>query len=154
MIDTPQILETEAIQTAVIHLHIPHAEMRTAMGPGIAELMAAVGAQGITPSGRWFTRHFKFEPGMFDFEISIPVPRPVTAVGRVKPSVLPATTVARTIYHGGYEGLAGAWPQLDAWIKAQGRTPSPSLWEVYVTDPQANPDPGTWRTELNRPLIG
>ncbi len=27
-----------------------------------------------------------------------------------------------------------------------------SLWECYLTDPESNPDPDTWRTELNRPL--
>jgi effector-binding domain-containing protein len=62
--------------------------------------------------------------------------------------------VARTVYHGAYEGLGAAWQEFDAWIRAQGRKPGPSLWEVYLTDPATNPDPSTWRTELNRPLAG
>ena len=61
--------------------------------------------------------------------------------------------VARTILHGSYEGLAAAWPELDAWIRAQGRQPGPSLVETYLTDPVSNPDPSTWRTELTRPLL-
>ena len=48
--------------------------------------------------------------------------------------------------------LASAWPKLDAWIVAQGRTPGPSLWETYLIDPASNPDPSAWRTELTRPL--
>jgi effector-binding domain-containing protein len=60
--------------------------------------------------------------------------------------------VARTIHHGPYEGLPAAWPQLDAWIREQGRTPGPSLWETYLTDPASSADPATWRTELTRPL--
>ncbi len=32
--------------------------------------------------------------------------------------------------------------------------PAPWIWEVYLTDPRTNPDPSTWRTELNQPLQG
>ena len=35
------------------------------------------------------------------------VERAVEPSGRVRPGELPATAVARTVYHGGYEGLAG-----------------------------------------------
>lgn len=65
---------------------------------------------------------------------------------------LPSATVARTVYHGDYEGLGAAWQEFDAWIVAQGRTPEPSMWEIYLPDPRANSDPAEWRTELNRPL--
>ena len=154
MIDTPHIVQTSAVQTAVIHVTVPREEIRTVMGPGLGELMAALRAQGIAPAGPWLTHHLKMDPAAFDFEICVPVPRPVAPAGRVEPGQLPGATVARTVYHGAYEGLGAAWPQLDAWIAAQGRKPGPSLWEVYLTDPQANPDPSTWRTELNRPLSG
>ena len=86
------------------------------------------------------------------FDIGVPVDRPVTPSGRVKQGQLPAATVARTVYHGSYEGLFGAWQEFEKWIAAQGRTAAPSLWETYLTDPAANPDPKTGRTELTRPL--
>ena len=92
------------------------------------------------------------DPATFDFEIGVPVTAPVAASGRVKAGHLPATTVARTIYHGPYEGLGGAWGEFDAWIAANGHTPRPDLWECYVVGPEASPDPANWRTQLNRPL--
>ena len=94
--------------------------MRNVMAPGITELMAAVAAQGIGPTGPWFTHHLRMDPATFDFEISVPVTAPVAASGRVKAGHLPATTVARTVYHGPYGGLGGAWGELDAWIAANG----------------------------------
>ena len=109
MLDTPQIAQTTNQLTAVIRLTIPRAEIRNVMGPGIAELMAAVAAQGIGPAGPWFTHHLRMDPATFDFEICVPVTAPVAASGRVKAGHLPATTVARTTYHGSYEGLGGAW---------------------------------------------
>lgn len=154
MIDPPRIVQTARVQTAVIHVTVPRSEIRRVMGPGHAELMATLGRQGITPAGRWFTHHLKLDPAVFDFEIGVPVERPVEAIGRVAPGELPATTVARTVYRGGYEGLSSAWQDLGAWITAQGLRPAPSLWEVYVTDPEATPEPASWRTELSRPLLG
>lgn len=51
MIDTPQITQSAAQQTAVIRFTIPRAEIQNVMGPGMGELMAAVAAQGIAPAG-------------------------------------------------------------------------------------------------------
>lgn len=106
MIDTPEILQTAAQQSAAIRLTSPRSEIQRVIGPGLGELMATLAAQGIAPAGRWFTHHFKMQPGVFDFEICVPVTRPVAASGRVVPSTRPAMTVARTRYHGPYEGLA------------------------------------------------
>jgi effector-binding domain-containing protein len=152
MLDTPQITRTVAQATAIIRLTIPREEIRKVMGPGINELMATVAAQGVAPAGPWFTHHLRMDPAIFDFEIGVPVTAPVAAAGRVKPGQLPATKVARTIYHGPYEGLGAAWGEFVAWIAAKGHTPAPDLWECYVSGPESNADPATFRTELNRPL--
>lgn len=61
--------------------------------------------------------------------------------------------VARTIYRGPYEGLGSAWSEFDAWIAAHGHTPAADLWECYAAGPESSPDPASWRTELDRPLI-
>lgn len=153
MIDTPQITQSAAQLTATIRLTVPRAEIRNVMGPGIGELMAAVAAQGIAPAGPVFSHHFRMDPDIFDFEIGVPVTKPVSPAGRVKPGHLPATTVARTIYHGPYEDLGAAWGEFGAWITANGHTPGPDLWECYAAGPESSPDPANWRTELNLPLI-
>lgn len=153
MLDTPHIVMADAQLTAYIHLTIPREEIQNVMGPGIREAMAAVTAQGIKPVGPWFSHHRRMSPDIFDFEICVPVDSPVTPVGRVKAGKLPATKVARTIYRGPYEGLGDAWGEFMGWIVAQGLTPGEDLWERYLTGPESNPDPATWGTELNRPLL-
>lgn len=122
-------------------------------GPGIQELMATLSDQEIKPVGPWFSHHLKMDPATFDFEISVPVTSAVKAAGRVQPGQLPSRTVARTIYHGPYEGLGTAWGELDAWIKFNGHKPADDLWECYVARPESGSDPSKWRTELNRPLV-
>lgn len=154
MIDTPYITETAAQTIAFIHLQIPREEIRHVMGPGITEIFSALKAQGIAHVGPWFTHHLKMSPEQFDFDICVPVSTPVTAVGRVQPGELKARkNVARTVYHGPYEGLSEAWGKFMHWIEANGHRPAPDLWEVYANGPESSPDPANWRTELHRPLL-
>lgn len=154
MIEKPQIAESPAQTTATIRLTIPREQILQVMGPAYRELMTTVAAQGVTPSGPWYSYHYRMDPEIFDFEIGVPVPTPITAARRVKPGHMPATKVVRTVYHGGYEGLEAAWGEFDAWIAAQGLMVGPMLWERYVVGPESNPDPESIRTELCRPLIG
>ncbi len=153
MIDAPRITQTVSQLTANLHLTVPRAEIRNVMGPGLSEVRAAIAAQGVAAAGPWFTHHLKMDPGIFDFEICVPVATPFTASGRVELRRWPATTVARTVYHGAYEGLGSAWGEFDRWIAAGGYTPRPDLLECYVVGPESGADASGWRTELNRPLV-
>lgn len=153
MLESPHITRTEAQQTAVIHLTIPRDQIRHVMGPGIEELMGVVAAQGIGPTGPWFSHHLAMHPDTFDFEIGVPVSGPVQPVGRVSAGSLPGARVARAILHGNYDGLGPGWGEFMGWIESQGHQSAPDLWEVYVKGPESDPDPSTWRTELNKPLI-
>lgn len=153
MLEQTQIVETDARLSAVIRLTIPRDEIQQVMGPAIAEVLATLAAQGIVPAGPVFTYHFRMDPGLFDFEVGVPVATAIAASGRVEPGRLPATTVARTTYHGPYEGLAAAWGEFKAAIAAAGLQPAPALWECYTSGPESGADPARWRTELNQPLL-
>ena len=154
MTGTPRIIQTTAQLTAKIHLTVPRSEIRSVMGPGISEVMAAVQTQGVGPIGPWFTHHLKMDPATFDFEICVPVSSPVAAVGRVVCGETPAVRVARAIYAGPYEGLGAAWGEFDRWIVSNGHVAGPDLYESYLAGPESSPNPADWRTELSRPLIG
>jgi effector-binding domain-containing protein len=154
MIDKPQVVQSPAQLTAVIRMKVARADMPKVMGPAFGELMSAVAAQGAGPAGPVGDHHFRIEPQTFDFEVCVPVTKAVTPVGRVVPSSRPAMKVARTVYHGPYEGLGPAWGEFDAWIAAQGLRPSPELWQTYAAGPESGPDASKWRTVLERPLVG
>src|SRR6266850_1423943 len=121
MISTPQIIQTDAQEAAVIRLTIPRSEMMKVFGPAIRELMAALAAQGVEPVGAVFAHHLKMSPDIFDFELGVQVSSPAKATGRVKPGQLPAVKVARAVYSGPYEGLPSAWGEFDKWMRANGR---------------------------------
>lgn len=149
MLTPPEIVKTKAQPAAVIRLTVPRAKIVEVMGPAMGEVMAAIGAQGIAPAGPIFSHHFRMDPAVFDFEVGVSVSKPVTSVGRVQMSELPAATVARTVYEGSFEGLGAAWGEFGKWIADQGHKPAENLWECYLS----GPDPASNRTELNRPLV-
>lgn len=153
MIEPPRITETQAHHAAVIHLTIPRDQIRNAVGPAINELLTALKAQGVAPAGPMFFYHLKLDPATFDVEVGFPVATPIAAAGRVRPGTLPGAKLAQTIYHGPYEGLVTAWSEFMKWVEAEGHNPAPNLWERYIAGPESSPDPATWRTELNRPLL-
>jgi len=154
MIDAPQVTESVDQLTAFIPLVVPRTEIQAVMGPAIREVYDALAAQRIAPAGPWFTHHRRRPTDTFDFDVCIPVASTVAAAGRVKPGRRPATKVARTVFHGPYDGLAAAWGEFCAWIEANGHTPRADLWECYLLGPESSGDPAAWRTELNQPLAG
>ena len=136
MIDTPQLIQTEEQLNAVIHLTVPRAEISNVIGPAIAEIMSTITAQGAAITGPCFSYRHKRPTDIFDFEAGFPVSQPITAVGRVKMSKLPAVKVVRTIYQGGYEGLGTAWGEF---CKFEGINVQESLWECYLVIPEKYP---------------
>jgi effector-binding domain-containing protein len=154
MIEKPGIVQVEAKPAAVIHLVCKRDEIEQVMDPAHRELWSTLSAQKVEPAGTWFTHHLRRPTATFDFDLGVPVKQAVTPSGRVKPGQLPAAKVARALLRGYYDGLAKAWPELDAWIAAQGLTALPELWEVYLVGPEKDPNPAAWVTELNKPLAG
>lgn len=151
-ITQPEITTSEQQAAAVIHIQIPRSRIQAEMGPAIRELMTTLAGQGMKPIGPMFAHHLTTSSESFDFEVGFPVSEPVTPSGRVKPSELPAAKIARSEYHGEYEGLFQAWGEFGHWMKSAGLTGRGDLWERYVSGPESDPDPRTWLTELCIPL--
>jgi effector-binding domain-containing protein len=150
----PDIATIDSTGTAVVHLTTPEAELGGVFAPVIAEVMDAVAAQGLQPTGPLFARYFKMEGGMFELEIGVPVGRTVQKAGRVEPGELPRGRVARTIHAGAYDGLRQAWKDFGEWVHAEGYRPRGAFWERYLAGPTSNRDPNSWRTELVIPIEG
>lgn len=152
MIETPHLTQTEPQHTAVVRVTVPRHQIQEAMDPAIQEVLTAVAAQGLKPTGPVFSRHFRIDPEVFDFEVGVPVAGPITASGRVQPGELPAARVARTVLHGDYDRLGEAWGQFMAWLQQEGHSVGTGLWESYSVGPESSSNPADWRTELNVPL--
>jgi effector-binding domain-containing protein len=152
MLETPELIDVPQQHTAVIRLHIPFDECQEHFGPAVGELFAELGRQGIAPAGPLFDHHFSAPDTHFDFEIGVPVSKPVAPNGRVIPSERPAFRAVKAVLVGGYENLPEAWPEFMQWIDDQGLQTATDFWQLFVKGPDSDPDPASYRTELIRAL--
>lgn len=149
----PHIAHQPHQRAAVIRLIFPRPEFHAQIAFALAELLSALAEQRLVPAGPLFAHYLRMTPTLFDLELGLPIPSTVRAFGRVDPGQLPACTVARTLHHGPWSSLPGAWQEFDRWVATEPRhTASTDLWEHFHTTPDTIADPAHHRTELLRRL--
>ena len=101
----------------------------------------------VNPSGPPFARYTLLDE-VVAVEAGFPVPFEVAGEASVEPSTLPDGPAAVTTRMGRYEDLAIAYRAVHRWLDEHGLVPAGPHWEVYFTDPFAEPDPSRWRTDV------
>jgi effector-binding domain-containing protein len=92
----------------------------------------------------------------FDVEVGFPVAAPVAGDDRVRSGVLPAGRYLVLDHRGHPDSIAGSHGALIEWAAANAveLTGSPDrlrwglMYESYATDPEVEPEPERWVTEL------
>ena len=127
-------------------------ELSQIMGPLFGEVMEHIQRNGQHPAGMPLSVYHGMGGGEIDVECAIPTTSSMDGGGRIKAGELPAGTVATVTHTGPYEGLRETWAALTEWMSSQGLVPAGAPWEVYVTDPGAEPDSSKWRTDISFPV--
>jgi AraC family transcriptional regulator len=117
--------------------------------PKVAERVARVG--GII-AGPPYMRYRGWGPAGGDIEVGFPTVEPVPDDGEVVAADLPEAQAAVAVHEGAYDSLPEAYAELERWIRSHGHEPADSMWELYLTDPDADPDTSHWRTQVVWPL--
>ena len=86
--------------------------------------------------------------GDMDFEVCFPIERPLPDGPGVRCHELPATRVAWTTYHGGYDTIWSAHLSLRAWAAEHGHPAGGLSRERGVVDQSDTPDETLWVTEI------
>ncbi len=137
--------------TAVEYATLPASELGAWLGKAFGEVASYLQRKGAGPAGMPFARYRIAGDGRFDVEAGFPASTPTSGEGDVEPSDLPAGLAAVTVHVGSYDSIAPAYDALQQWVHEHGRQPAGDPWEVYLTDPSADPDPRAWRTEVVLP---
>lgn len=128
------------------------------MGPWLSDAFGTVaqvlGQQGAGPAGPPFACFHAVADGVFAVEAGFPASRPVTDAGQVHASTLPGGPVAVTTFVGPYDDMGPAYDALQSWLDEHHLRARSDMWEVYLTDPETEPDPSRWRTEVVAPYVG
>jgi effector-binding domain-containing protein len=159
MIGEPRIEKRSEQAYAGIRVDVTTQELSTVIPQLIGEIISWMSQHGMAPSGPPLVRYHTIDmPSRLDIELGVPVTTPVAGNRQIKPGALPAGRYATLIYTGPYDGLLQAnaalidWAhtrglQWDHWQDAKGDA-FRARYESYLTDPQQQPDPSQWQTEV------
>ncbi len=120
----------------------------SAILPAVWQEIAAAGAQPVGPP---YARYLSTSEPL-ELEAGLPVAGLLELGSDSIAGVLPGGRHAVLVHIGQYEGLPESWAALESWVDSQGEKKAGPGWESYVSDPGADPDPASWRTELHLPL--
>lgn len=136
--------------TAVMRGEMPASEVPMWLANCYRTVHDYLRSVGMEPAGPPFAR-FTFLGEDMVVEAGFPCPREIDGDGRVEPSVLPAGHAVHTTHVGRYEDLEIAYRAMRSWLQAHGYAEAGPHWEVYFSDPQADPEPSHWRTDVVMP---
>ena len=159
MITDPKITSRNEQPYVGIRTLAAMSELPTVIPQLFDETAAWLQKKGVTPVGAPFIRYHVINmPGKLDIEMAYPVASSVPGSGSVSSGVLPAGRYASLVYHGPYDGLMEANRVLIEWAKEndiawdrwddENGDAFRSRLEIYHTDPDQEPDPAKWETEV------
>lgn len=165
MLSTPKTEQRKEQYYVAIQAAVGMNDIPVLLPPLIPEVSAWLKKNNITPDGPPFFQYLRMEDNnQFLTEVGFPVKEPVKADDRVRSGSFPAGTYATLTYTGDYKDMKSAHMALDKWVKENGLKEklrvdaAGSEWgtrtELYMTDPQQEPDPAKWVTVISYLIAG
>lgn len=136
----------------VVRAEVHMDELRGVFDRGFAAVMRVAQAQELTVAGPPFGFYPRMPTDTVDVMVGFPVTASGGADGDVTPFELPGGRVVTGIHVGPFEGLERTYRELSEWAAAEGHALADHVWESYLTNPEAEPDPATWQTSITWPL--
>ncbi|MFI2363076.1 GyrI-like domain-containing protein [Promicromonospora sp. NPDC019610] len=112
----------------------------------------ALRERGVEPAGPPVAFYEGMSEERFDVTAGYPVPAGAAPSDDVVAAMLPGGATVEAVHEGPYETLPAAYEELTAWFSQNGMTQPSLMWEEYVLGPEAEADPGRWRTRIVYPV--
>lgn len=148
-----EIRTVEAVPTLSIRLTLPIADIGRRYPALLREVWDHARRVGATPSGPPYAYYHRVDGEEADLEAGVPVAAPARGGGRVVAGTRPGGRAVCATHHGPYDTLGKTYQALRGWAEEAGHTLDTAMWESYATDPQEEPDPARWRTDVVWPLV-
>ena len=127
-------------------------EIGNVIGPLFGEVYGYIQQSGHKPAGMPLAIYHSMPGDSVELECAMPIASPLAGSGRIQAGELPAGTAVTVTHIGPYDTLGQTWAALTEWMKSRGLDAAAAPWEVYATDPGAEPDSSKWRTDIFFPV--
>lgn len=149
---SPEIVLLQPQDAVSVRGVVSYEELTDFFSEAFAEAARAAAQEGAEITGPPFGFYPEMPTDRVTVEAGFPVSRSVSATGRAHPLVLPGGKVVRAMHVGPYDTLEESYDALRAWVAEQGVRVAIPMWECYLSDPESEPDPEQWRTQIFWPL--
>jgi effector-binding domain-containing protein len=138
--------------TAVLRATVPMDQLPAFFARAFAATAAVIATQGQAPAGPPFGLYHGLPSSSVDVEAGFPVGTPVVPDGVVAPGVLPGGRAVEAVHVGPYDTMGETYGRVEQWMAGRRLARGPVVWESYLSDPEREPDPATWRTVIHWPV--
>lgn len=149
---TPRMINCFPQPTAVLRERVPMNALTEFFGRAFATVMAAAGAQNLQLTGPPFALYRGTPTQTVDVEAGFPISGTFQDKDGVIAGGLPEAKAFEALHVGPYDTLETTYTAIQERIKAEGFTPSETMWEYYLSGPGVEPDPLKWQTRVVWPI--
>ncbi len=139
--------------TAVIRESVPMQSLTEFFGRAFGTV-AAIADEGWQMAGPLFAKYYGMPTDIVDLEAGFAVSAPIQPTGDVQPGALPGGKVYEAVHIGPYDTLEQTYNAIMEQMTEDGVEPADVMWEAYLTDPESEPDPAKWQTQVYWPVRG
>jgi effector-binding domain-containing protein len=127
-------------------------QIRDLFGKLMNTVSKHMGANGGKPAGPPFTRYMEMDDESVRMWVGIPLRDTIPGGNGIVVDSLPGGNIAMTTHIGSLDHLGAAHEAVLSWIDESEFEQAGPPWEYYWGDPQKEPDPSKWKTEVFFPL--
>lgn len=149
----PHVRDVGPVALAVIRDTVGMEELPAFFDRAYRQVLETIERQGLHPLGAPVGVYYGQPGETVDLAAGFPVSGRVLPDGDVAPGELPGGRVAEMIHRGSYDTLAASYQKLEDWMREQGHTAAPIVWETYLTMPTPEGNPDDMLTQLSWLLV-
>lgn len=149
---SPEIVELEPQEAVAVRGDVATADLPAFFARAFHEAAEAANVSGVQIVGPPFGFYPEMPTETVVVEAGFPVATPAEAHGNAHRLVLPGGRAVRVTHVGSYETMEQTYEELQAWMAEHDLEPAAGMWESYLSDPAAQPDPALWRTQIVWPI--
>ena len=149
---TPELVDLAPQEAMTVRGDVAIAELPAFFERAFHEAAEAASASGVDVVGPPFGFYPEMPTETVAVEAGFPVSAPAETQGNAHRFVLPGGRAVQAIHLGPYETMEKTYDTLQSWMAERGLRPSVGMWECYLSDPEVERDPATWRTRIIWPI--
>ena len=148
----PEVVQLAKRRAAVMHATASTEELPSTFERIFPAVFAALTEQGVTEMGHVIAVYHTMDANQMSLSAGIEVGDDVEVAEPLELLEMPACDAVKADHYGPYDTLYQTHESIWPFVEELGREPIAGPTERYITDPEAEPDPSKWHTEILLPL--